>query len=166
MFWQTIKPFITNKNGLSNNSITLINNNSIVTDEKILTSIFNDHYINIVEKTTGVKPFSLNNEHFKNKDEIILNIVKKYEKHQSILEINKKILNNEESSQLFTFKETSQNEVLKLFKELNINTSTGEDKIPPKLVKLASQYLVQPLTNAINSSIRSCFFLTTLKGQL
>ena len=45
MFWQTIKPFITNKSGLSNNSITLIRNNSIVTDEKILTSIFNNHYI-------------------------------------------------------------------------------------------------------------------------
>ena len=63
---------------------------SIVTDEKILTSIFNDHYIyiNTVEKTTGVKPFSLNNN-FKNKDEMILNIVKNYEKHPSILEINK-----------------------------------------------------------------------------
>ena len=53
--------------------------------------------------------------------------------------------------------------MLKLFKELNINTSTGEDKIPPKLVKLASQYLVQPLTNAINSSIRSCVFPNNAK---
>ena len=55
--------------------------------------------------------------------------------------------------------------MLKLFKELNINTSTGEDKIPPKLVKLASQNLVQPLTNAINSSILSCVFPNNAKRE-
>ena len=42
--------------------------------------------------------------------------------------------------------------------ELNTKTSTGKDKIPPKLAKLASEYLVKPLTDAINSSIRSSFF--------
>ena len=38
--------------------------------------------------------------------------------------------------------------------ELNTKTSTLEDKIPPKLEKLVSEYLVKPLTDAINSSIR------------
>ena len=36
---------ITNKGGLNNNNITLINNNSIITDEKELVSLFNDNYI-------------------------------------------------------------------------------------------------------------------------
>ena len=56
-FCEVIKPFITSKNGLSNNNITLIHNNSVIPDDKELTSLFNDHYINVVEKTTGVKPF-------------------------------------------------------------------------------------------------------------
>ena len=51
-FWQTVQPFITNKGGLNNNNITLINNNSIITDEKELKSLFNNNYINIVEKVT------------------------------------------------------------------------------------------------------------------
>ena len=33
-FWETIKPFITNKNGLNNNSITLNKDNKIITQEK------------------------------------------------------------------------------------------------------------------------------------
>ena len=32
--WEVIKPFIANKNGLSNNNITLIQNNSVITDDK------------------------------------------------------------------------------------------------------------------------------------
>ena len=55
--WEVIKPFITNKNGLSNNNITLIHNNSVITDDKELTSLFNDHYINVVEKTTALNLF-------------------------------------------------------------------------------------------------------------
>ena len=41
---------------------------------------------------------------------------------------------------------------------LNTKTSTGEDNIPPKLVKLASQSLSKPLTDAINSSIFNSIF--------
>ena len=41
---------------------------------------------------------------------------------------------------------------------MDVNVSTGEDKIPPKLVKLAKKYLVKPLTKAINISINSSVF--------
>ena len=43
-------------------------NNSIITDEKELTTIFNDHYINIVEKSSGIKPNSIIYEDAKNKE--------------------------------------------------------------------------------------------------
>ena len=33
-FWQTVQPFIKNKGGLNNNNITLVNNNSIISDAK------------------------------------------------------------------------------------------------------------------------------------
>ena len=49
-FWKIIKPFITNKGGLNNNEIILIENEKIISEEKQLTGIFNDHYINIVEE--------------------------------------------------------------------------------------------------------------------
>ena len=58
-FWNTIKPFITNKSDLTNNDIMLIHNNTIITDENILTGLFNDYYINIVEASSGIKPTCL-----------------------------------------------------------------------------------------------------------
>ena len=51
--------FITNKSGLTNNDICIIDKNNIITKKEDLTNLFNEHYITIVEKSTGVKPISL-----------------------------------------------------------------------------------------------------------
>ena len=40
-FWQTIKPFITNKSGLGNSHIMLLENNSLISDEK-------EHFVMVV----------------------------------------------------------------------------------------------------------------------
>ena len=47
-FWNTVKPFITNKSGLTNSDIAIIYNDKIITDESKLTEICNTEYINIV----------------------------------------------------------------------------------------------------------------------
>ena len=41
---------------LAGNDISLVRNNRIVTEDKELVEIFHDHYINTVEKSSGVKP--------------------------------------------------------------------------------------------------------------
>ena len=61
-FWHTIRNFITNKNELPQNNTMLIYNNTIATDEKQLATIFNNHYVNIIAKCTGVKRCSINYE--------------------------------------------------------------------------------------------------------
>ena len=55
-FWTFIKPFLTNKGFLENKDITLIEGNKIITSERKLAKSFNEHYINIVEKSSGIKP--------------------------------------------------------------------------------------------------------------
>ena len=154
-FWQTVKPFITNKNTLTNNTIMLNHSGSIITEEEKIANTFNNHYINIVEKSTGIKPNTLGHE---NDDSQINEIIKKYENHPSILEIKKHT-----TSDVFSFKEIDENDLKRLFKEIKTDTSTGEDKIPPKLLKLAGQYLVKPLTMAINTSIHFNIFPTRAK---
>ena len=52
----------------------------------------------------------------------------------------------------------TSNQVLKLLKTINIRKATGEDTIPPKLVKLAADNLAKPLTDVINLSIETCVF--------
>ena len=55
-FWTFIKPFLTNKGFLENKDITLIEGNKVITSERELAKTFNEHYINIVEKSSGIKP--------------------------------------------------------------------------------------------------------------
>ena len=52
-FWNTVKPFLTNKGFLTNETIAIENKGKIVTDKSKLANLFNSHYINIVEKTSG-----------------------------------------------------------------------------------------------------------------
>ena len=55
-FGKLVKPFLSNKGGLVGDDISLVHDNQIVTDDYELTEILNNHYINIVEKTSGQKP--------------------------------------------------------------------------------------------------------------
>ena len=61
-FWKLIKPFLTNKEFLENAEIMLAEMDKIVTEEKELVRIFNDHYINIVERPCGTKPTNVAKE--------------------------------------------------------------------------------------------------------
>ena len=154
-FWETIKPFITNKNGLNNNSIILNKDNKIITQEKELVNIFNDHYINIVERSTGIAPTSITNLNT-NSDEQLFNIINKFKNHPSIIKI--KQIQHPYNVDKFVFKNVDEPEIKNLLSQMDVNVSTGEDKIPPKLVKLAKKNLVKRLTKAINISINSSVF--------
>ena len=145
---------MTNKSGLTNNDITIFHNNKTISDERQLTELFNTHYINIVEKSSGVKPTSLSNIEGNDNLDILSNILSKYNDHPSIIEIK----NNNHERCKFQFHEIQENDVKLLLQNINPQKSTGEDKIPPKLVKLSKNILIKPVTDAINSSIRSSIF--------
>ena len=52
--WIFIKPFLTNKEFLENKVITLIEGKKIITSDRELAKTFNEYYINIVEKSSGI----------------------------------------------------------------------------------------------------------------
>ena len=72
VFWNAVKPFMTNKGIRINDNITIeaeineeikikgkdkdvsIKAKDLIKDEKILVEMFNNHYVNIVEKTSGI----------------------------------------------------------------------------------------------------------------
>ena len=56
VFWKAIKPFLTNKDCLEKSDIMLRDDEKMITDEKKLVQLFNDHYINIVERSCSFKP--------------------------------------------------------------------------------------------------------------
>lgn len=155
-FWNLVKPFLSNKGGLSGNDITLVKEGKVITDDYALTEIFNDHYVNIVEKTSGKKPSNLAEiVDCEGDGEIVRLIVDKYKDHPSVVAINQ---DRKEAFELFSFHEVDFQEVRSLLDSMDGTKSTGEDQIPPKLVSLAAAELEIPLTNAINMSISSCKF--------
>ena len=62
--------------------------NEMITDDKHLEKLFNEHEINIVERSRGLKPERIvcHNEDF-DKGIVLHNIIKKYGNHSSIIKI-------------------------------------------------------------------------------
>ena len=54
--WKTMKPFLTNKGCLDNSDIMLREDNEMIPDDKRLAKLFHEHYINIIERSSGLKP--------------------------------------------------------------------------------------------------------------
>ena len=62
----------------------------MITDEKILVQLFNDHYINTVERSCGFKPEKLELDFGScNKNGVLSSILDKYRSHPSIVKIHK-----------------------------------------------------------------------------
>ena len=99
--WNTVRPFLTNKGTISDENIKIkakeniktknknksklvsINTNDFIKDESVLVEMFNNHYINIVEKTSGVKPEGLGDSSLLENDEETVNkILKHYENYR------------------------------------------------------------------------------------
>ena len=55
-FWKIIKPFLSNKVDLENVHIMLNHNNEIVCNDHKPVKAFNEHYINIIEKSVVKNP--------------------------------------------------------------------------------------------------------------
>ena len=61
-FWKTIKPFLTTKGNLENSETMLQGKGNIVSDESVFVKTFNEHYINIAEKSCVKKPTNISQE--------------------------------------------------------------------------------------------------------
>ena len=116
--------------------------NEMITDDKLLTELFNEHYMNIVEPSKNPEKIVCPKEDF-DKKVVLHNIIKKYENHSSIIKIrnNMSVKNHSNSNNIPNTKQLS-----------------GTDKIPTKLVKLASNFLSTSLEMAVNNSLALCKF--------
>ena len=66
----------------------LINDDDMITDDKALVKTFNEHYINTVEWSSGLKPEKMKFENSLNTGRNILHsIIDRYKNHPSICKI-------------------------------------------------------------------------------
>ena len=155
-FWNTVKPFLTNKGFITSEDITIKNNEELVTDKSELAEIFNTHYINIVEKSSGIGPSVIGNPNDSLEDsKTVKTIIEEYKNHPSIINIKKQVPHNIE---MFHFQKPTVGEINKIIKSINPKKATGPDKIPPKIVKLSANVIDSHYTNIIINDIETdCF---------
>ena len=80
--WTFIKPFLTNKGFLQNKDITIIEGNKAINSERELAKTFNEHYNNIVEKSSKIKPKDISKcDKNQNIHNTIREVIKSYENH-------------------------------------------------------------------------------------
>ena len=157
-FWRTIKPNFSEKNK-NVEKIILVENNEIITDNKLNSEIMNEYFVNITQNM-GIPKF--NEEPLTPSDEFIDpvdEIIYKFSKHPSIIKIN----NIVENTQTFSFNEIDQVAMEKEILLLNSKKSAGPDAIPPKIIKECFSVLTNTLTNLFNTSVNQTFFPSDLK---
>ena len=156
-FWKTMKPFLTNKGCLENNDIILLDGEEMITNDRILAKRFNEHYINIVEHSSGFKPSKMSfsaesriNNHF------LKSIANQYKDHTSIVNIRKNAFNNTHLGiSPFSTQEVTPDKVNSILKSLDANKAPGTDKMPMKPIFLASDFLSKPMSKALSNYITS-----------
>ena len=126
-FWKAVKPCFTDKIN-TNEQITLVENNDILTDSQKIAETMNDFFINVVEKLEIPEndDILIDTEEI---DDPITKAITKYSIHPSIIKIsesnfNKKIIINH------TTIENVQDKIL----HIDIKKSTSKESIPSKLL--------------------------------
>lgn len=150
-FWQTVKPFMSDKQ-VSSNVISLQENNQLITDQSKVCTLFNDYFINIANDLAECS--DIENLSFKS-------LIDHFADHADIRSIknNNVIL----PGNSFSFSQVSVCETNKKLKDLKSNKASGYDMIPAKLLKLGADVISISLTHVINQCLRNQVFPNVCK---
>ena len=98
----------------------------------------NNYFVNVVENTTGKKPRELACDESGNISQATLTeVIETYQYHESIKFIKSLAPKGNET---FRVQHATANDVVKIIKTLDKNTSIGIDDVPPKLIISALCY--------------------------
>ena len=147
-FWQTLKPFFTNKGDNSDCSV-LKDNNMVVTGAENIAKCFSDYFSTITDNI-GISE----NFHGLSLSETL----DKYKNHASVRFIQEKY-----NDKNFSFKTVTTDDVGKVMKLIDPRKATGHDQLPPKLLKLGTPVLTFPITKLINRIFSQMKFPTSFK---
>ena len=157
MFWKTVKPFFSNKN-ISNENMTLIDNNQIISDDCNIAETFSHFFNNAVKNLDITIDQNLIHES-ENIDDPICKAIAKYQNHPSIVKIKEMICN----SKTFEFTYISANELMLEIKYIDCSKSDPIYSIPSKIIKENLDFFTSILHDNLNNSIYSCLFPNKLK---
>ena len=151
VFWDSIKPFMTEKVKHDNKLICLKIDNSIISRPAAVCNAFSNYFSSIASS------FGNNDDALKEFEDIE-SILAAHSDHPSIRCIQENFAN----SMPFDFTEITVQNMRSLIREMNPK-GAGFDNIPPKILKIASDELAEPIAALLNDSIRTFEFPGDLK---
>ena len=129
----------------------------------VLVEMFNNCYITIVQKTSGVASESLGDSFLPENDEKTVNkILKHYENHPC----PSKIKCNQNEALYFDFPTSKGEDINKIIKSLNPRKVIGPDGVPVKILKIARNVTDSHLTNILNRNTKENKFSEGAKSAL
>ena len=132
-----------------------------------ISEIFNNDHIDFVENITGKRQdgshfVSLNNQEQVGKEKILDNSLEKYSQHPSIINIKTNLPHDKD---VFQFSKAEPSDILKIIRGLKSVTAVGVDNIPPEIVIMSVEVIVEPLTNLINSTMLNYFIFPNVEER-
>ena len=157
-FWKNVKPFF-KENTTTKEKIILYDNNEIHDDDLKVANIFNDYFGNAVTNLDipTIPTISINKVDI----DPLLQSIKKYDTHPSILKIREK-LGHENFS--FSFSHVTVEDISKEINALNTSKATPKDTIPAKIIKEFQSIFAHKIFIDFNSSVDSSSFPLNLKS--
>ena len=152
-FWQTIKPNCTDKT-LKDERTTLVEGDKFITEEKNVIKIFKDHFEKIVETLKIDHPILSDLS-----DDPVLNAIEKFSHHASVL----KIKEARNSSDCFSFKLVTIEDICKEIRALDASKATQSYDIPTKIIKNNSDIFSRFFQANFNNAIETSTFPEQLK---
>ena len=153
-FWKLCKQLFSNKTNNFDDKIILVEKGEVVSKNEKIATHFNN-YFNDITEGLNIKKWSISD---KLSDDPLVNAIRKYENHPSIIKIKSPV----ETTQLFDFNFVSSDDISKIINSMD-STKKTSGAIPIKLVKLANKKNCKDLANCINECIKQNKFPNELK---
>ena len=157
-FWQTVKPFLSEKNK-SKEKITLIKNDEIISDDLEVANTLNKFFSNVVKNLKIPEKFANNNLPRILSKHPTLNAIMKYKNHPS-MDVIKKISHGLSS---FYFSRIDKKTVLNEIKKLKLSKAVQDSDIPVKILKENSDFFAEYIYLQFNEAVDSSKFADFFK---
>ena len=155
-FWRTVKPLLSDKSK-SNEKITLVEDNKIISEDKDNAERLNSFFSNAV-KNLKIPEFSDSNPLAENIPHPIFKAILKYKNQPSVIAIK-----NARNGPGFYFRGVSVNDFFKKIKRLKARKATQITDIPIKILKENADIFSAYICDFLNETIKSGKFPAILK---
>ena len=156
-FWKTVKPLLSEKVQTSSD-ITLVENETLISDDFKVAEIMNDYFVNITE-TLEISKNADNVSPVVEDTDPVEKATRKYQSHPGILRIR----TNVSEANNFDFQKTSVMEVEKQIRKLKPKKASPYGRVPAKILKQNSEVFSVCLTSFFNVMVECCEFPDELK---